>query len=52
VHQALITLHLERGRRDAAIRRFEILSERMERELGEKPDFALSDIGPKGKVDL
>ncbi len=46
VHQALIALHLERGRRDAAVRRYEILAERLNRELGVVPDFDLSDCSP------
>jgi DNA-binding SARP family transcriptional activator len=44
VHRSLIALHLERGRRDAALRRYEILSERMHRELGIGPDFTLLDL--------
>jgi DNA-binding SARP family transcriptional activator len=44
VHRALIDLHLEQGRRDAALRRYEILSERMHRELGVAPDFTLAGL--------
>jgi DNA-binding SARP family transcriptional activator len=44
VHRALIALYLELGRRDAAIRRFEILSKRLRRELGIEPDFTLADL--------
>ena len=44
VHRALISLHMERGRHDAALNRYEILFERMNRELGENPDFELSDL--------
>lgn len=46
VHRALIALHLEEGRRDAALRRYEILSDRMDRELGVAPDFTLAELNP------
>jgi DNA-binding SARP family transcriptional activator len=44
VHRALIDLHLEQGRRDAALRRYEILTDRMRRELGVAPDFSLAGL--------
>jgi DNA-binding SARP family transcriptional activator len=44
VHRALIDLHLEQGRSDAALRRYEILSDRMRRELGVAPDFSLAGL--------
>ena len=46
VHRALISLYLEQGRRDAAVRRYNIMSQRMRVELGIEPDFRLADLGP------
>jgi DNA-binding SARP family transcriptional activator len=44
IHRELITLSLRRGRRSAAVRRYESLRRRMLSTFGEDVDFLLSDV--------
>jgi|SRR4051812_10075605 DNA-binding SARP family transcriptional activator len=46
IHRELITLSLRRGRRSAAVRRYESLRRRMLSTFGEDVDFLLSDVAP------
>jgi hypothetical protein len=44
VHRDLIALHIKRGRRTEAMRRYSELRKRLHREFGEEPDFQLADL--------
>ena len=44
VHQRLMELLLERGRRSEAMRRYALFRAMMLREFGEEPEFSLSDL--------
>ena len=44
VQRELIVLHIKRGRRTEAMRRYSELRKRLQREFGEEPDFQLADL--------
>jgi DNA-binding SARP family transcriptional activator/PAS domain-containing protein len=44
VQRDLIVLHIKRGRRTEAMRRYGELRKRLQREFGEEPDFQLADL--------
>jgi len=46
IHREVIALSLRRGRRSAAVRRYESLRRRMLSTFGEDVDFLLSDVAP------
>jgi DNA-binding SARP family transcriptional activator len=48
IHRQLISLTLTRGRRSAALRRYEALRRRMLSTFGEELDFSLTDLGAAG----
>jgi DNA-binding SARP family transcriptional activator len=52
VQRADIALCLRRGRRTEATRRYGLLRARMWRELGESPDFALSDVAGQRELSI
>jgi DNA-binding SARP family transcriptional activator len=44
VHRALIMLDLRERRHSEAVRRFDSLTQRMQSQLGPKPEFELIDL--------